>query len=687
MTPTLVQNDFLRDLLGLQQDGKHAISAPANWTIYRPLLEVPTEVDGIISELCGSILQGDNGNETARWHFFVGSPGNGKSAAMGKLCRQLTEEKRCRVCDEGGGSISEIDQATIPYALDVIESDNRYASAQIVQDASVVRNPYSPDVNPARELLDTIKHAWDKGISLVICTNRGVLEKAHRDYHMDRDINSTPWFRVVTAIVSANTSIVGEIEGEREFGGGRTVFSRVKIKYSHLDNRSLLLGRETFSGLIQKATAEAHWTCCQSCPDQSMCPFRLNRDWLLDEEGRRSFLQLLTRAEVFSGQVIVFREALAIISLLLAGCPKDYDNIHPCDWVRSKIANNDIFSLATRRLYMSLFASYCPLGLEEDDDLRKKQLEGLRELRDVVGEGHSLARAAIGQVIEGNPPSTDVGVTRLLGEGCVITSLDPCREALPAEFYDRWDADYDAVPESGLPYFTDLERICISIWKDMEEALELTADYEVLNCHWALRRWSSNFLFHYGALREGLLAWAEELDRFSILLGLVAKAPQERSPEERRTIHQLDLRLESLLSGLTEDQSRSLIPLSESVKLAGEWVRDKLKPKTIVSEASGSVALAIRFEGGEKAVFLAPMYLWLTRKVEGKLEARCFPQELIAGISDARVRAAAKGKYAFANDDVELIIEAEDGEKFRLGRFDGEVDVTSEHTTLSENCE
>lgn len=687
MTPSGIRNDFLGSLLAVQQDGKFAISAPTNWTTYKPLLEVATEVDAIIQELGESILIGDNGNETARWHFFVGSPGNGKSAAMGKLCRKLMEEKGCQVRDENGILISDIGPTAIPYAIDVIEKDNKFATAQIVQDASVVRNPFSPNVDPAGELLDTIKHAWEKGISLVICTNRGVLEKAHRDYHMNRDVNSTPWFRVISAVVSASTSLDGEIEGVREFDAGRHVFSRVKIKYSHLDNRSLLLGKETFSELVQKATEEVNWANCGSCADMSLCPFKANRDWITDANGRRNVLKLLTRAEVLSGQVIVFREALAVISLLLAGCPKDYDGSHPCDWVHTKVADNDVFSLAARRLYMSLFASSCPYGLEADDDLRKKQLVGFRGLHGLVGDSHPLAHAAIGLVVEGSPPSTDVGVSRLLGEHGIIAGLDPCREAMPAEFYDRWDSDFEAVPAGQAPCFTDLESICISIWKDMEESLEIAADFSVSDCHWALRRWSSNFLIHLGALYEGRSAWAEELDKFANLLGLVAKLPQDRTPEEKLAIRQLDIHLESLLSGLVDDQTRSTVPLSKAVTLAGDWVRDNLKPRTVVSEASGSVALAIQFEGGERAVFAAPMYLWLTRKVDGKLEARCFPQELVAGISDARVRAAARGKYAFASNNVELVIDTGKGEKFKLARLDGDVYVTHERNTVSEDRE
>lgn len=678
MTTSSKHNEFLPSLLALQQDGKLAISAPTNWTTSAPLLEVATEVDAIIHQLCELILIGDNANDTARWHFFIGSPGNGKSAAMGKLCRQLLGEKGCQIRDEGGINIAELEPSAIPYAINVYEKSNRFASTQIVQDASVVRNPFSPTVDPAKELLDTLKHAWEKGISLIVCTNRGVLEKAHRDSHMDRSINSTPWFKVISAIVSTSNSLAGDIGKEREFDGKRPIFRRVKVEYSHLDNRSLLLGRNTFSDLLQKATTEQNWACCSTCTVKGMCPFKSNRDWLADESARAKVLQLLSRAEVLSGQVIVFREALAVISLLLAGCPKDYEGMHPCDWVQARVTNNDIFSLATRRLYMSLFASYCPYGLEAIDDLRKRQISALRGLRGAISESSSMAHAALGKVVEGRAPSTDVGVTRLLAENGIIASIDHYREALPAEFYDRWDSDLDAVPTNANPCFSDIERSCLSAWKQMEESLEMTTNYSVPEGYWALRRWSSNFLLHFGALLEGRTAWAEGLDEFGTLLGLVAKQSHERTLEEKRKIRQLDVRLESLLSMGSDDLRTCTVQLSNGVTLTGQWVREKLKPKTVGSEASGSVSLAIEFEGGERAVFAAPMYLWLSHRFEGKLDARCFPQELLAGVADARVRAAAKGKYAFENNGVELVIETRTGKKFKLARFDGDVDLNYE---------
>jgi hypothetical protein len=50
----------------------------------------------------------------------------------------------------------------------------------------------------------------------------------------------------------------------------------------------------------------------------------------------------------------------------------------------------------------------------------------------------------------------------------------------------------------------------------------------------------------------------------------------------------------------------------------------------------------------------------------------------LAGAVDARIRAAAKGKYAFEDNDVELVIASGRDEVFRLVRLDGDVDVRHE---------
>ncbi len=671
-----VRNDFLSRLLELQQDGKGAISAPTNW-VREPLLEVETEIDvGVVNYLEESVLL-RNDNNTACWHFFIGSPGNGKSAAVGKLCRHLMNKKECKIRDDDDVEITKLERDKVPYRLRVYEGSNKFPTAWVVQDASVVPNPFSPDIDPAKELLDVMRDAWEKGVSLVICANRGILEKAHRDNHTNNQVNSKEWFKILSEIVGAKTSLQGTLDRERSFSGRKTVFEKVKVGYSHLDNYSLLL-RESrvFEKLLENAASECHWEACSSCPVQNMCPFKANKDWLLDSDARSSVLRLLTRAEVMSGQVIVLREALAIISFILAGCQTDYGPKHPCEWVQDAVSRKDVFSLAVRRIYMCLFASHSSHGLEATGVARGQQKKFLRHLLDSMNGNNSTSCAAMKCVVQkANPPSTDVGVTRLLGPRGIIPSLDPCREALPADFYECWDYSSEIASKVGQKLFTQIEKDCVLIWKELEEELELASDHLASGAYWALRRWSSNFLLHYGALFESRSAWAKELDDFTELLEIVAKAPGKRSPQEKQRLGKLDNQMEKILNTITENKGESVVKLSDAVTLSGEWVQDELKPKIVSSEESGSISLSIKFTGGERAVFAAPMYLWLTRRAEGKLDARCFPQELLLGAMDARVRAASKGNYAFEDDGVKLEIKTDKGEVFKLERFGGDVVV------------
>lgn len=679
MTAEGKNNDFLVDLLALQQDGKQAISAPTNWTTQEPLLEVTTEIDGIIEQLGDKILLGDNGNTVAMWHFFIGSPGNGKSAAMGKLCRHLVKDRSCRIMDEHDVPIEELEPTAVPYALRIYEDGNPFASAMVVQDASVVRNPFAPDVDPASELVATLEEAWGKGISLVVCTNRGVLEKAYRERYLDRDFNTKSWFKIMREFVEkGDTTLDGDLGGDWAFDSRRHVFEKAKVTFSYLDNRSLLLGSDIFDLLVQKATNESNWAICSGCEQASLCPFKANHDWLANADTRAKFLHVLLRAEVLSGQIIVFREALAFLSLVLAGCPGDYGNKHPCQWVREKARANDIFALAMRRIYMSVFASFSSYGLEVDPKFREQQLEALSLLNTLARDSNHDASEHLEHVMTASPPSTDVGVRRLTGSQGFLAEIDPWCECLPQDFLDEWDGNLAVMAAREHPLFTEIEKRCTQTWSQLEELIESTFSHEAPRCYWALRRWSSYFLVHFGGLLEGRTCWGKELDEFIKVLETIVKDPAHRTTEEKRRVRELDRQLEALLAaGVNEHSGQDAVPLSEAVTLSGRWVADNLRPRIDASRKSGSLSIAVKFQSGEKAALGARAFLWLSKHLHGKLDTRCFPRELLTGVVDARIRASAKGRkaYAFADDDVELVISAGRDDTFTLSRFDGDVHV------------
>jgi len=675
-------NKFLVELLDLQQDGKQAISAPANWATQEPLLEVLTDIDTVVQELGNSILIGSNGNKVARWHFLIGSPGNGKSAATGKLCKFLEREYGCSIKDGDGNPLEEIGQSAVPYSLSIYECGNKFSSAMIVQDASVVRDPYAVNVDPAMEFVVTLNDAWEKGISLVVCTNRGVLDKAFQDLHNNPSYNTKQWFKILKKVVSTE-----EITSNMTFNGNdrhKCVFDEVNVSYNYLDNRSLLLNSDIFNSLILKAINDPSWTACSDCEVISLCPFKANRDWLANEDAKANFLTVMKRVEVFSGQIIVFREALALISLILAGCPRDYKDGNPCQWVRDKVSANDVYSLAMRRIYMCVFASSSPYGLEIDSNLQNKQRYGLSMLSKLLEhDGNEDKPQYIVVMLKGNPPSQDVGVGRLTGVQGKLTEIDPWRECLPAHFVDRWDGDLSVVCGDEHPLFTEIERLCTKEWAYLVELIESTSSHEASQCHRALRRWSSNFLIHFGGLLEGLTCWGEELDEFIEILGIIDKNISERSIDDKRKIREMSDRLETLLAtGFHGTAVQDTVQLSEAVDLSGSFVSRALRPKICSSRKSGSLSITVEFnvidDVPETALISANAFLWLSKHEKGRIDTRCFPQELLRGVIDARIRAASNGKYATVPDDVNLIIKTIKKEKFTISRFDGDVDIAKE---------
>jgi hypothetical protein len=350
-------------------------------------------------------------------------------------------------------------------------------------------NPYASDVDPARDLLETLSDSWNRGLSLIVCTNRGVLEKAFRDTYLNNEVNQKAWHRaILRPLVEAGN---GSNLSDRplEVDGRHPVFSEIKPTARFLDSRSLILGGSgIFDNLLQEAARPSRWTACESCAAAGLCPFKANRDWIADVEGRKRIVEVFRRAEVLSTQVIVFREALAAISFLLAGCPSDYNSFHPCDWVRAKVETGDIFALSARRIYMCLFASSCPRGLEANEMLRGDQRAALAVL--LEGRRDDNCTRALTATLKTAAPSIDVGISRLLGRFGVFASLDATLGPLPASFFDQWDGAYDRIIELNSPLMSDLERECAKVWSLLETDAENLPSYLSASAFWSLWRWS-----------------------------------------------------------------------------------------------------------------------------------------------------------------------------------------------------
>lgn len=131
-----------------------------------------------------------------------------------------------------------------------------------------------------------------KGISLVICTNRGILEKVNTGTIIREitNINQQLWFIITKSLVNAiePSGTVGNNYNFSKDNSRRTVFSQVKIGYiTSTTMPSWLRGEDTFDHLIKKQLAVNFGVV--ACPVLNLCPFKANRDWLADLDARKRF--------------------------------------------------------------------------------------------------------------------------------------------------------------------------------------------------------------------------------------------------------------------------------------------------------------------------------------------------------------------------------------------------------------
>ena len=657
-----MRNAFLEELLTLQQDGSGAIVKPDKFLKDPPLLEVETELDKVVDKICTNALCNGGANKTGYWHFFVGSPGNGKSAAVGKLCRKL-RDKSCRFLVDKV-DLEDLEEGIIPYRIEVYEGNNKFSSLWLAQDASVVKDPFSEEVDPAKELNELLADAWYRGVSIVVCTNRGVIEKAYRAAHEDQKVTNMPWVHALRHAVYDEGKFGGQAFSEKF---KKKVFKIFDFEYTQLDDHSLLINNDTFERVIKKATGSEHWEICKECPAFNYCPFLLNREWLSNPTALSNFIDTLSKIELFSGQIIVFREALALLSFILAGCPKDYHGINPCEWVIEHEKKGDYFSLLSRRIYMSLFSSHTPYGLEANDTLKKRQVASLIKIVETNDDKEASILALRRIVKPERHISSDVGLGRLLGPEGTMKRLDPINEALPETFTGKWDGDLDNVKNDTSPLVSPLEKKCCELWSCIENKIESSTEDAIQRYKW-LRRWISSFTFRLGGMVDNRLAFTKELSELLQVFYLKGKA---LTPGDLQQLKILNDNLQMLLVS----EKGEGIKVSSYVSLCGEWARNTLKPQIFLGSKAKTLGLPIRFAAKQETVLSAETFAWLKKRCDCNLTAICFPLELLEAAQDAQAAAASTSQYAYQDNEIELKIQKDDGTIINLTRFQGAVIV------------
>lgn len=620
-----VGNPFLAKLLSLQQDGSGAISAPSNW-LSEPLLRVETDTLARVRDFAREIVEG----KTPSWLVLVGGPGNGKSMAVRELVNSLLA-RQLVVQDEFGAALADLAGKPVPAVLEVLTSDGSLL-ARIAQDASVVPYPYASNPNPAEDFRQLLDRCIQDGCHLVVCANRGVLEAAAAlESNLGPD---DARYKLLQLMAAAGQGATPAEEVAKESGS-------VQLFVRAMDAGSLFAGDDpVFLQLLEQATDPVHWRACKECSVATTCPFFLNMKELVHSEGKARMARLLEDAELLDGQPLVFREAGALVSLVLAGCAADYDGQSPCDWVERAVDEEAWFLLAARRTHMLLFSAPHPLGIDRPEDL--SSLHSLCENSDLSAD--RLLRHA---------PSTRVGVSRLLGSQGVMGLLDPLAAPLDREL-GVWEDGFIGELDPG----TGLEGECQKVWDHLDTASPETQP-DAADGLVALARWRSAHSVRYGALHKGLHAWRTELDGYRRAIGIPARpALRERA--------QLTAMLREVLD--SDDGIRVGTNVRVVASTAGE-----VEVAWDASCARRSICITLGDSKEVLAQVPASVFVWLRRRHDDPLHDGTFPSIWLNSARDAIARAASASGYSRRSSG-EMIVE--DGHKRVALLWDsGEVDT------------
>jgi len=658
---TKQNNEFLKKLLDLEVSGKEAIVTPSNWN-EEPLLNVETYIDKDISDNIDYLME--NPKSQGIWWFLIGSPGNGKSAAIGKIVRTLKKKETTKFIDPISGiefcdnrSEEEASQETqgtneyeeIPYQLE-LSVNNNFPTAIFAQDASVVKNPYEKFPDAGKDLATLLDTAYKRGQSVVVCVNRGIVEKALQV----EGVASQPWYHILKAIQSGDTSKWKDGKSI-SFDAKKSCFDNAILKATSLDSGSIIADG-SFKKLLEKATTNKNWDICNNCSSKVMCPFNQNREWLINKENKEKFVKKIRYAELLGGQAVVFREAIALISLILSGSPRDYINISPCEWVHEKIEKNWVFSLLSRRLYMILFKSYAPYGLKHDEKARESQIRILTE--NLNSYGSETKNALKG--IKNDNLSVDLGLTHFLARGGILNRIDPVRENQGKKIERRWNVSkekVDAIQDQNL--VSTIENTCFKVWFEMEDSISELAEEKQGDFYKELRRWITTVSYRLGFFTEGKMLFENELIEYEELL---SNKEERNNQDIANRSHQIEESFEKFVFGENELKVR----INESLTVYGSKITGMLEPEIDWDQADNN---CLNMKIGEETFIISPMaYAWLKRMQTTGLIPNSVPQEIRNFKDDVRHRAAASVNYSTIQRGIKLELKKPNGALIRLSR-------------------
>jgi len=431
-----MRNEFTRSLLNYSAERDDCIGRPERWGNPPPLVVASP----LHAEMEGLAVETWSGTAQPIWYFLVGGPGNGKSEAVGAYVRKLNALAQ----SAGSGPVFEHtkgqDGGSINYWF---AGTVQNGTVTLLQDISVPKNSGS---DPADDLLLSLELCSSPGSHLVGCANRGMLLRAMR---LARSSPDKKWLVEILEWIDSQSQ-----EGA-DVGGSRKVINRsgkeIELRVWPLDHESVLYGEgngnpwaepkgSLLDQIIKEATSEKNWEQkgCSECPACNACPMYGDVLWLRDTDRRYNTLKILRHAEVFSGQRIVLREALGLISMILVGCPPDFvdtgQELHPCDWVQKRLEGTPasptdhqaLLELVSHRIYQDLFGRQKPTALALDRAQQQRD-EWVCEAMKTLGPLGNSITGAIHSVDSSFPKQA--GPMRIVGTDGILAPFDPARDS------------------------------------------------------------------------------------------------------------------------------------------------------------------------------------------------------------------------------------------------------------------
>jgi hypothetical protein len=520
----MTRNSFVKKLLSYSPERDDAIGRPERWDEPPPLV-VDTPLHNEMERLAEELWSGP---AKPVWYFLVGGPGNGKSEAIGALVRKINSlaaaEGLDKVLDadagEGGGEINYEFQASL----------KNHGELLLLQDVSV---PRKRNQDPARNLLDAL--SLYAGHNVIACANRGMLLRAVRIARTE-----STYEELLPILESIDYRSQESVDQPDPCWQTKLSGKEIEVRVWPLDHESVLFGSNVenpwsnpqgsiLDQIISLAVQEQHWELegCSACPARALCPFYGDAVWLRDRDLRLNFLRLLRKAEVFSGQRIVLREALDLISTILVGTPSDFSNgsseLHPCEWVQQRIEPNrsapcdwtSLLELVSHRIYQDTFGRTTPTGLRLDDSYEERDSWVLRPLRllDLAGEQAAAAIETVDSAF-----AKQAGAPRICGRKGILSSMDPALDTAWCE-RNALLADCTVGEMKAVASNSPLETVLAEYFEELEQtAQNLAPSRDPARAFAALYRWASTLFHRYSALRVGASSGPLVMDDYLELL-------------------------------------------------------------------------------------------------------------------------------------------------------------------------